>query len=155
METTNVGMVLERPIISNIMACKTNAIINGQRLSNFETSQPDKGMPINWLIGMINSNVPSSASLICNASFKVGIREAQLEKLRPDKKKNVLIAMRCRVFISIFSCKLLRCSFGEINSLNHMPVKLGAQNYEYFYNVKDVLQGFIIVFLREKNIRRI
>jgi hypothetical protein len=40
--------------------------------------------------------------------LSVGIREAHVEKQRPDKKKNMLNAIRCLVFVSMGFCHLFR-----------------------------------------------
>jgi len=50
---------------------------------------------------MTKSNEPNSASLISRDVLIVGIREAQEEKQRPERKKNALIAIRCFVFNSM------------------------------------------------------
>ena len=63
------------------------ATVMGWRVSNLETSQPDKGKPIMELIGMNNSTVPNSASLKLKFAFMVGMREVHVEKHTPDKKK--------------------------------------------------------------------
>ena len=73
---------------------------SGQRVSNLDDSHPEIGNPITWLIGITNSKVPSSASLMSSVVLMVGIREAQLAKQSPERKKNVLMAMRCLVFTS-------------------------------------------------------
>ena len=66
------------------------AIVKGTRVSRRETSQPDIGKPIKELMGMVSSTEPNSASFRSKAVRMVGMREAQLEKLKPDKKKNTL-----------------------------------------------------------------
>ena len=44
--------------------------------------------------GMANKMLPSSASFRSKAAAMVGMREVQLEKLKPARKKKVLRAMR-------------------------------------------------------------
>ena len=58
-----------------------------QGLLNFETNHPEIGRPIKELIGMAKRTVPSSASFKSKNVLMVGIREAQVAKLSPDKKK--------------------------------------------------------------------
>lgn len=71
------------------------ASINGFRLLNFETIQPEIGNPIKEAMGITNNKFPKSASLKLKIVLMVGIRDAQEEKQNPDKKKHVLKAIRC------------------------------------------------------------
>ncbi|GAL81360.1 hypothetical protein JCM19274_2436 [Algibacter lectus] len=80
-------VVVANPIIANDIEKNTKANINGTRLSNLETNQPDIGKPIKELIGIAISMVPSSASFKLKNVFMVGIRDAQEAKQIPDKKK--------------------------------------------------------------------
>lgn len=66
---------------------KINETISGNLLSNFETSQPEIGNPINELTGIASNKLPSSASLSWKNAFNVGIREAQVAKPKPAMKK--------------------------------------------------------------------
>ena len=77
-----------------------NETTSGHRVSNFAESHPEIGNPITWLIGITNSKVPNSASLMSSVVLMVGIREAQLAKQSPERKKNALMAIRCFVFTS-------------------------------------------------------
>lgn len=79
--------VFAKPISVKAKVKNSIAIINGKRLSNFDTNQPEIGNPISELIGMANRTDPSSASLKLKKSLIVGIREAQVAKHKPDKKK--------------------------------------------------------------------
>jgi hypothetical protein len=45
--------------------------------------------------------VPNSASLYPNVVLMVGIRDAQLEKQNPERKKRILRKNRCLCFRSI------------------------------------------------------
>ena len=84
---TNKNGVSAKPINVRAIAKNIIATINGKRLSNFETSQPEIGNPISELIGIDSNTVPNCASLKLKKSFIVGIREAQVAKHKPDKKK--------------------------------------------------------------------
>jgi hypothetical protein len=99
-KNTRNAMLLEKPIIKREIAWIRSAITRGHRLSYFDDSHPEIGKPISWLTGITKSKVPNSASLMSSAVLIVGIRDAQLEKLSPDKKKKTPIAMRCFVFVS-------------------------------------------------------
>jgi len=85
--TTNKKGVVAKPI--NVKA-KENPIketIKGILLSNLDTNHPEMGNPIKELIGIAKSTVPSSASLKLKSVLIVGIRDAQVAKLRPVRKK--------------------------------------------------------------------
>lgn len=86
---------LARPINERQIEFSRNATVSGVLVSNFATSHPDKGKPIKELTGMVKSMVPSSASFRSKADFIVGILDAQLEKLNPERKKNTLSEIRC------------------------------------------------------------
>lgn len=60
---------------------------SGERLLKRETSQPEMGSPAIELMGMASSKLPNSASLKLKTPFIVGMREAQVEKLKPIIKK--------------------------------------------------------------------
>ena len=79
--------VSAKPINANASVKNIMATIKGLRLSNFETSHPEIGNPISELMGIDNNTVPNCASLKLKKSFIVGIREAQVAKHKPDKKK--------------------------------------------------------------------
>lgn len=84
---TSKNVVLAKPINDRAIVKKSIDTINGMRLSNLDTSQPEIGNPISELTGIDNSTVPNSASLKLKKSFIVGIREAQVAKHKPFKKK--------------------------------------------------------------------
>ena len=75
------------PIILRETASKTNETINGYLLSKRETNQPETGSPIKELTGITISRFPNSASFKSKAILIVGIREAQVEKQKPERKK--------------------------------------------------------------------
>jgi hypothetical protein len=88
--------------IDNIAKARTRkAKVIGTRLSYRATNHPDIGRPINELIGMNKRIVPNSASLNPKKLFIVGIRDAQLEKQIPERKKKTLKKIRCLLFESI------------------------------------------------------
>jgi hypothetical protein len=86
------------------MAFSKKAINRGVLLSNLVTSHPEKGNPIKELMGIVNKIVPNWASLKSNSDLMVGILDAQLEKLKPERKKNTLREIRC-LFIN---CMLVK-----------------------------------------------
>src|SRR5687768_11987794 len=65
-------------------------IVRGSRLSKRETSHPETGRPTRELMGMNSKIVPSSASLRLKFALMVGIREVQVEKQTPERKKKML-----------------------------------------------------------------
>jgi hypothetical protein len=69
---------------------RIKAPVSGTLLGYLVTSQPDIGRPINELKGMASRMVPSCASFSAKFILMVGILEAQVEKQKPDKKKNRL-----------------------------------------------------------------
>lgn len=84
-----------KPINASDTDSKINAAVIGIRLSYRDTSQPDMGNPIKELIGMARRSVPNCASLYPNAVLIVGIREVQVEKHTPERKKKRLNTIRC------------------------------------------------------------
>lgn len=99
-ENRNSAMISERvvsarPISSKLRALTIKAAVRGILLSNFDTSQPDNGSPIRELTGMVNRIEPNSASFSCSAALIVGILDAQLEKLKPERKKKALRNILC------------------------------------------------------------
>jgi hypothetical protein len=89
------------PIQINVKLNSKNEINNGFLLLNLATNQPEIGTPANELRGIANNNEPNSASFKSKKVLIVGIREAQLAKVNPDKKKKVLNAIRWVNFSSI------------------------------------------------------
>lgn len=101
MAITKVKVVLAKPMSERQTACITKATDRGILLSYLVTSHPEKGSPIKELMGIANRIVPSSASLKSKAVLIVGILDAQLEKLKPERKKNTLRKILCLFFKSI------------------------------------------------------
>ena len=64
-------------------------------LPKCDTAHPAKGSAIIDPSGSINNIAPNSASLKWNFSFMEGIRAAQVEKVHPQQKKKMEIAIRC------------------------------------------------------------
>jgi len=60
------------------------------RLLNFATSQPAIGRDTNNPVGRPRRMAPSAALLRCNFDWMLGIRDAQLEKHNPARKKKQL-----------------------------------------------------------------
>lgn len=87
---TSVKGVVAKPIRERQMEFSRKPTAKGTLVSNLETSQPDKGNPIRELTGIVRRIVPSSASFRFKAALIVGILDAQLEKLKPERKKNIL-----------------------------------------------------------------
>jgi len=77
----------EKPIKARAMEKEINETRRGRRLSKRETSHPEMGRPIRELTGITSNRFPSSASFRSKRVFKVGIREAQVEKPNPEIKK--------------------------------------------------------------------
>lgn len=84
-----------KPIKASEAALMPHATDRGIRLSYLETSQPEMGKPTNELTGILNSRVPSCASLKSKKVLIVGILDAQVEKLKPDKKKKIFRKSLC------------------------------------------------------------
>lgn len=93
--TISVKEELASPIKVRQAEFKRKAAVNGILVSNLDTSQPEIGNPIMELTGMVSNMVPSSASFRSKAVFIVGILDAQLEKLNPERKKNILSEILC------------------------------------------------------------
>jgi len=92
---TKAKELLAKPIKERQMEFSRKATVRGILVSNLATSQPDKGSPIKELTGIVRRIVPNSASFRCKAALIVGILDAQLEKLNPERKKNMLREIRC------------------------------------------------------------
>ena len=87
-EMLRLRMEFEKPIRIRDNALIPKPTAKGMLLLNREIIQPENGNPNNELIGKTNSNVPNSASLNKYSVFIVGILDAQVEKLKPERKKN-------------------------------------------------------------------
>jgi hypothetical protein len=98
---SNDAIEVANPIQINVKLNNKNEINSGFLLSNLATNQPEIGTPTNELMGIANNNEPNSASFKSKKVLMVGIREAQLAKVNPDKKKKVLNAIRWVNFSSI------------------------------------------------------
>src|SRR5688572_31968315 len=98
---TSVIVVGAMPMSAIEMASSTNPNRMGTRLSKRDTSKPEKGRLINELIGMASKRVPSSASLYPKVDLMSGMRDAQVEKQIPERKKNALKKNRCLSFNAI------------------------------------------------------
>ena len=80
-------ILLAKPISTNADEKKKKEAIRGSLLSNLETSQPEIGKPSRELTGIASSKFPNSASFKSKMVFNVGIRDAQVEKANPERKK--------------------------------------------------------------------
>ena len=87
---TNVKMELEKPISASATALVAKAKVSGIRLSYLATSQPENGNPTREVSGIASKIVPNSASFKSKNSFIVGMRDAQVAKLKPEMKKKIL-----------------------------------------------------------------
>lgn len=117
-DATNKNGVVAKPMHANAIEKKRNDTIRGMRLSNFDTNQPEIGNPNNELMGIAKRIVPSSASFKLKNSLMVGIRDAQVAKQMPERKKYMLNAIRCFCFNSIGGrlFKLLKRSHTFLNA---------------------------------------
>ena len=68
------------------------------RLLNFATSQPAIGSDVKSPAGNPSKTPPSAALLKCNFCWMFGMRDAQLEKHKPARKKKELTAIRVILF---------------------------------------------------------
>jgi hypothetical protein len=95
MALTKSTRFVANPIHKIAIAKQMNANNSGTLLSYRETIQPEIGRPIKELIGMASRMVPNSASFNPKLVLMVGIREAQLEKQKPERKKKTPRKIRC------------------------------------------------------------
>ena len=86
-EMLRLKMEFEKPIRIRDNALIAKPTVKGMLLLNREIIQPENGNPNNELTGKTNSRVPNSASLNKYSAFIVGILDAQVEKLKPERKK--------------------------------------------------------------------
>ena len=79
----------EKPQPSEKRAIRKSTLPNckGILLLYFATIQPDRGIPIMALAGIIINKLPNSPSVRLKIDLIVGILEANVEKQIPDKKK--------------------------------------------------------------------
>lgn len=87
MAATKINGVLANPIAVSPRLKKKKETNKGILLSNRDTSHPEMGRPTNELMGMASKRLPNSASLKLKSVLIVGIREAQVAKQKPDRKK--------------------------------------------------------------------
>src|SRR5258706_8533101 len=83
------------------------------------------GKPISELRGMKMRMVPNSASLKPKNVFMVGMREAQVEKQKPERKKKRFRKARC------LFCKSMRREFGYC--LSSTKMKSDRDKFSIFY----------------------
>lgn len=88
-------------ILTKDNAKSKKEISNGSLVLNLDTNHPETTVPNSALTGITNNIDPNCASFKLNTSLIVGILDAHEEKQRPDKKKKLLKAIRCRLLISI------------------------------------------------------
>lgn len=105
MATMSMVVFCARPMSERHTPCTKKPMPIGIRLSNRVMSQPDMGRPSKELMGMVNKIEPISASLKPKLVFIVGILDAQLEKQKPERKKNRLKKKRCLFLMSISHIK--------------------------------------------------
>ena len=98
---TKATILVVYPTTNNEAAKNSIDNTNGFLLLNLLTIQPEIGKPIREAIGMTKSKFPKSASLKLKIALMVGMREAQEEKQNPERKKQVLSAIRCLTFSCI------------------------------------------------------
>lgn len=87
MASTKKKGVVAKPINANAKQKNTNDTINGTRLSNFETNQPEMGNPTSELMGIAKRMVPNCASFKSKNALMVGMRDAHDAKQIPERKK--------------------------------------------------------------------
>lgn len=87
MAITKAKTLVAYPMSSNETENKIKETRRGTLLSNRETNHPEIGRPISELIGIANKILPNSASLKSKQVLIVGMRDAQVEKQNPEKKK--------------------------------------------------------------------
>src|SRR5690606_14079381 len=87
-DATRVTVFGAKPINASAKHITMKPTVTGCRLSKRDTNHPETGSPMSELMGIKSSMVPSSASLNSKLVLMEGIREAQLEKTNPLKKKN-------------------------------------------------------------------
>lgn len=111
MEITKVNKVCENPIQASDIAFIAKDQHRGIRVSNLETSQPERGKPINEVTGIASKRVPNSASFKSKYVLMVGIRDAQVAKLKPEIKKKILKKTRCLPFETMLNFYITNISF--------------------------------------------
>jgi hypothetical protein len=71
-------------------------------LPNLATSHPAIGSEVSSPAGNPSKTPPNAALLKCNFCWMFGIRDAQLEKHSPAKKKKKLTAIRAALLMGAF-----------------------------------------------------
>lgn len=87
MEMLKLKIELEEPIRISDSALIAKPIAKGMLLLNREIIHPENGNPNKELMGKTNNRVPNSASFKVYMVLIVGILDAQVEKLKPERKK--------------------------------------------------------------------
>lgn len=86
-ETINPASEKPQPSENREIRKSTLPNCSGILLLYFATIQPERGIPIMALAGMIINKFPNSPSVRVKIDLMVGILEANVEKQIPDKKK--------------------------------------------------------------------
>ena len=94
-EATSRNVEFAKPIMVSAIASEVNPVTIGPRVLKRETSQLEIGKPAIELIGMNSRMVPNSASLRSKLDLMVGMRDAQVEKQKPERKKKALKYTLC------------------------------------------------------------
>jgi hypothetical protein len=91
----NSAFVWTKPRIGRVQAYNSAEKITTRLLLNFDTSHPATGSEIKRPVGKPRRTVPKAALFKCNFNCMSGIRDPQLEKHKPARKKKQLMAIRC------------------------------------------------------------
>jgi hypothetical protein len=86
-------------------------------LPNLSTAHPAKGRAMNDPSGSMKSTAPSSASLRPKASLNTGMRVAQQEKIKPQKKNSTETAYRAKRIFSAGIRKISELPYWRISEL--------------------------------------
>jgi hypothetical protein len=91
-------------------------------------------------MGIARRILPSSASLNSKADLMVGILEAQVEKLKPDKKKAKLRNTRCLVL----EIMALNYNFPN-NSKVHTVIAYSKDRFEIGIRFRAIQKSYFVV----------
>jgi hypothetical protein len=86
-------------------------------LPNLSTAHPAKGSAMNEPRGSMKSTAPSSASLSLNVSLNTGMRDAQHEKIKPQKKNRTATAYRAILILAEFNSMINKFTDWRIGEL--------------------------------------
>ena len=113
---------------------------SGMRRSNFETNQPESGIPITALAGITINKFPKESSLRLKLSFIVGILEAQEEKQIPERRKYAERAIRCFCLVSnaLISSAKLRQSILKHRIFSYQIVILNLLFLDFTLNLTSI-----------------